>query len=105
MFIFLIITFLTVFVGMKAVKPGEFNTDYISRDQSTAINGLFTVLVFLSHVCNYISLDGNFDKPYSTFKSYLLQMVVVPFLFYSGFGIMESIKKNAGGEKLHQANP
>ena len=93
MIVFLIITFLVALVGMKATKPGEFHSDYIGIKQTTAINGLFTLLVFWSHVCTYISLDTGLDKPYSTFKSYLLQMVVVPFLFYSGFGIMESIKK------------
>ena len=93
MSIFLLITLLVAFVGMKAAKPGEFHKDYISINQTTSINGLFTLLVFWSHVCTYISLDGSFDKPYTVFKSYLLQMVVVPFLFYSGYGIMESIKK------------
>ncbi len=93
MAIFLLITLLIVFIDMKASKKNEFYTDYISIKQTTSINGLFTILVFLSHVCTYINLDSAFDKPYTTFKSYLLQMVVVPFLFYSGFGIMESIKK------------
>lgn len=93
MAIFLLITLLIAFVGMKPVKSGEFHNDYVSINQTTSINGLFTLLVFWSHVCTYIKLDGAFDKPYSSFKSYLLQMVVVPFLFYSGYGIMESIKK------------
>lgn len=93
MSIFLLITLLIAFSGMKTAKVGEFHKDYISINQTTAINGLFTLLVFWSHVCTYINLEGSFDKPYTTFKSYLLQMVVVPFLFYSGYGIMESIKK------------
>lgn len=93
MAIFLLIVLLIVFVDMKAAKNGEFLKTYISRQQSTAINGLFTLLVFLSHVSTYIKTDGAFDKPYLSFKSYMLQMVVVPFLFYSGYGIMESIKK------------
>lgn len=93
MSIFLLAVFMLVFVGMKPAKNGEFITTYISRQQSTAINGLFTLFVFLSHVSTYIKLDSVYDKPYSSFKSYMLQMVVVPFLFYSGYGIMESIKK------------
>lgn len=93
MAIFLLTVFMLVFVGMKPAKNGEFINTYISKQQSTAINGLFTLFVFFSHVSTYIKLDGTFDKPYSSFKSYMLQMVVVPFLFYSGYGIMESIKK------------
>ncbi len=93
MAIFLLLTLMVTFVGMKPAKNGEFHSTYISRSQSTAINGLFTLLVFFSHVSTYISLNSAFDKPYSSFKSYLLQLVVAPFLFYSGYGIMESIKK------------
>lgn len=93
MAIFLLLTLTVCFVGMKPAKNGEFHSSYISVAQTTAINGLFTILVFFSHVSTYISLDGAFDKPYSSFKSYLLQLVVAPFLFYSGYGITESIKK------------
>lgn len=93
MAVFLFFTLLIVFVGMKPARNGELHSTYISRNQSTAINGLFTILVFWSHVSTYIKLDSAYDKPYSSFKSFMLQMVVVPFLFYSGYGIMESIKK------------
>ena len=92
MAIFLIIIAFIVFLDMKVKPKNEFNNDYIARKQTTAINGLFTILVFFSHVCTYIKLDSPYDAPYTAFKSYLLQMVVVPFLFYSGYGIMESIK-------------
>lgn len=97
MIIFLIITALFLLPGMTAVRSNEMRNDYISKNQTTSINGIFTLLVFLSHVCTYISLDGGFDKPYSAFKSYMLQLVVVPFLFYSGYGIMESIRKKGDG--------
>ncbi|MGN0447168.1 MAG: acyltransferase family protein [Acutalibacteraceae bacterium] len=93
MAIFLIISLLLLLPSLKAVKQGELYTDYLSKETTASINGLFTLLVFLSHVSTYIKLDGAFDKPYTSFKSYMLQMVVVPFLFYSGYGIMESIKK------------
>lgn len=93
MAVFLLLTFMITLVGMKPANNGEFHKSYISVGQTTAINGLFTLLVFFSHVSTYITLDGTFDKPYSSFKSYLLQLVVAPFLFYSGYGITESIKK------------
>lgn len=93
MAVLLLFTFMIVFVGMKPAKNGEFYSTYISRSQSTAVNGLFTILVFLTHVSTYIKLGSAYDKPYTSFKAFMLQMVVVPFLFYSGYGIMESIKK------------
>lgn len=93
MVIFLLLTALLVFPGMKIAPLGQLHKDYISKAQTSAINGIFTLFVFWSHVSTYIKLDGSLDTPYTAFKSYMLQMVVVPFLFYSGYGIMESIKK------------
>lgn len=81
--------------GMKIASPGTFHKDYTSKKQTSSINGIFTLLVFLSHVSTYISLNNSLDIPYTAFKEYMLQTVVVPFLFYSGFGIMESIKKGS----------
>ncbi len=93
MAVFMIISFVFAFIGINAKKQNEFYDDYTSKSNSTAINGLFTLWVFLSHVCTYIEMNGPLDEAYLSFKSYHSQLVVVPFLFYSGFGIMESIKK------------
>ena len=93
MIIFVFILLMIIFLDMKTAKSGELFTDYMSREKTTAINGIFTILVLLSHASGYIKLDGAFDAPYVTMKSYLGQMVVSTFLFYSGFGICESIKK------------
>lgn len=94
MVIFLLLTALICLPGIKLAPVGSFHNDYISKNQTTAINGIFTLLVFWSHVSTYIKLDGNLDAYYTSFKGYMLQAVVVPFLFYSGYGMMESIKKN-----------
>lgn len=82
-----------IFLDMKVAKQGEIFGDYMSKERTTAINGVFTILVFLSHSSGYIKLDGTFDLPYVAMKNYLGQMVVATFLFYSGYGICESIKK------------
>ncbi len=93
MIIFLILTALICLPGIRISSPGSFNSDYISINQTTAVNGIFTLLVFWSHVSTYIKLDTGLDTPYSAFKSYMLQAVVVPFLFYSGYGMAQSIGK------------
>lgn len=93
MLIFLIMALLLIFPGIKFAPLNKIRDGYISVNQTTCINGLFTLFVFFSHAVTYINPDGAMDKPYLAFKSYMLQMVVVPFLFYSGYGIMESIKK------------
>lgn len=91
--VFVFILIMIVCYELKVCNKNEFNKAYISFEQTTAVNGIFVLLVFLSHVSQYIELNGNLDAPYATMKTNLGQMVVATFLFYSGYGIMESIKK------------
>lgn len=93
MIFFIFILAMIMFYELKIAEKDEFNRGYISPQSTTCVNGVFVILVFLSHACQYIKLDGIFDGPYSVLKTNLGQMVVVTFLFYSGYGIMESIKK------------
>ena len=57
----------------------------LSRDTANVIKGAFILLVFNSHICDYWG-ESNI------IRGFLGQMIVVPFLFYSGYGVMESIK-------------
>ncbi len=81
------------------VKFSGFREDYISKDQSGAFKGIFAMLIFLSHISPYTNIQSStniFDRVYWGIFSTLGQMVVVVFLFYSGYGIMESIKNKPG---------
>lgn len=93
MLIFLLIIIMIAFVDLKAAKPGEFFDSYMSRESTNAVNGIFVLLIFISHAAGYIQADGILDNAYLTFKNTMLQLIVVSFLFYSGFGMMESIRK------------
>ena len=88
MLIFLMFIIMIAFVGLKAAKPGEFFDNYMSKENTTAINGIFVLLIFLSHAEGYVTSDGILDTAYLTFKDNMLQLIVVSFLFYSGYGIM-----------------
>ena len=68
----------------------KFNDDYISRDQTLCINGFFVLIVFLRHFQQYMSF-GECDMIYQGFTMWMSQLLVVPFLFYSGYGIYLSI--------------
>lgn len=92
MIIFFAAALATALFGIKLQKKSGFFHDYISKEQSQGINGLFALLIFISHVSTYIRLSGGADTAYSFVKSYLGQLVVVSFMFYSGFGIAEQIK-------------
>lgn len=96
MLVYLIIFLMFICSDMKIAEENSFNRNYLNHDSTLAVNGIFVVLVFFSHCTESLDLSGVYDGVYVTLKKSLLQMVVVPFLFYSGFGIMESIKNKEG---------
>lgn len=79
--------------GMTAAKKNEFIPDYCSPKNTATINGIFSVLIFFSHTLSYITISGPLDDPYLVLRRFLGQLVVVSYLFFSGYGIMESYKK------------
>ena len=93
---------IVIFISFKDAKfvegnrlEGNFYTDYMSIEQTSAINGIFALLIFLSHSTGYLELEGTgpINDLYFVVRYYLMQLVVVTFLFYSGYGIMLSIMK------------
>lgn len=89
----LLIAFLLV-----AVKPSKnvLLQSYCSIPQTQTIKGFFVVIVFFSHFCSYVSLNAWYDSVVLKGCSYLGQLMVAPFLFYSGYGVFESVKKKGG---------
>ena len=72
--------------------------NFLHRDQCDSIKGIFILCVFIRHVLQYIMASGyEFvslqDKLFLRIDRELDQLIVVMFLFYSGYGIMESIFK------------
>ncbi len=93
MIIFVLILFAIICSGLTVAKKNEFYTDYCSQKNTSTINAIFSILIFLSHCLTYIKMEGVFDQPYLDIRKFLGQIVVVTYLFFSGYGIMESIKK------------
>ena len=91
MSIVLLAAFVFFIIGMKPHFK-SFNDDYISREQTVCINGFFVLLVFMRHFEQYIEYEA-FDYTYKDFSVWMNQLIVVSFLFYSGYGIMLSIMK------------
>ena len=92
MILFLIPVAMLILLESRVAKPNEFFLDYMTRERTAAINGIFTLLVFFSHASSCLKLTGPLDAPYLSIRRYLDQAIVVSFLFYSGYGMMESIK-------------
>lgn len=92
-----IILILIVLSKLK-IHSKDFNPNYMSHEMTNAIKGIFILLVFISHATPYITQSG-YD--YSGIGDFLFlfinrnvgQWVVAMFLFYSGYGVMESINK------------
>ena len=93
MLVFVLILVAIMCAGMKAAKKNEFFEDYCSPKNTNTINAVFSVLIFLSHAVTYTKCNGVLDGPYFDFRQFAGQLVVITYLFFSGYGIMESIKK------------
>ena len=78
------------------LKFSKFREDYLGKDQTDALKGVFQILILLSHVRAHIAVSGVGDSIYSAVFTRLGQMTVVPFFFYSGYGIMQSVQKKPG---------
>lgn len=74
-----------------------YNDKYLSKASTDSIRGLFILLIVLSHSLPYIANQGygfhRFGDSFVVwFFAHLSQLVVVMFLFYSGYGVSESYK-------------
>lgn len=93
MLFFLLLLILVILYKSK-FNFKNFNKDYLSIEQTKCVNAVFVILVFLSHVKNYITLENVwYNSYYLKINTFIGQLMVTTFLFFSGFGIMESIKK------------
>ncbi len=72
------------------------NENYLSKQDTNIIKGFFLFFVFVGHSLAYVSYnDYHLDILGLKINGRLEQLVVVMFLFYSGFGIMEQLKQRS----------
>ena len=94
MIFFVLILLFIMMNGAKIAPANSFMKDYMSIEKTNAVKGIFVVLIIFRHYSQYVDLNNMWDGPWGVLDSHLNQMVVAMFLFYSGYGILESIKKN-----------
>ncbi len=80
------------------VAVGGFHEDYLSKPKTDSVKGIFILLVVLTHAMGYLNdlgyeYEAFGDNWYASLCNSLGQLVVVMFLFYSGYGVSESYKK------------
>lgn len=99
MSIFIIMLILFLLYNIKFSFRNGFE-DYMSPQKSNSIKGFFVLMVLLSHARKFIKVDSSpINAPFQDFMSFFGQMMVVMFLFYSGYGIMLGLKNKEGYAK------
>lgn len=84
-------------IGSK-VSVKKFNTaEYLSMNSTNTVRGFFIMLIFLSHFMQYYTYTNPIDIYGGNISRTLGQMIVVMFMFYSGYGVCESVKRKGGG--------
>ncbi len=95
---FIYIALLFLLVCQSKFKKSTFNNEYLTKETTNMVKGLFIAFVFMSHIQGYIQQSGYgydfmVDGLVLKFRTFMGQLVVAMFLFYSGYGIMESYKR------------
>lgn len=90
---FLLILVFIIVRSASIAEGGQFNRNYLSKDNCNNIKGIFVILIIFSHYVQYVKLGGIYDEAYLKLRGHLDQMVVAMFLFYSGYGMIKSIQK------------
>jgi len=101
-FLFTLVLLLLFLYGVK-YKSG-WNEDYLGKEQANAIKGLFIIFLTVGHIILLVLLpnglypeEGLGNKIELSLHLHANQLVVVMFLFFSGFGVSEGIKCRGGG--------
>lgn len=90
----LLLAIITV-IGMKTAPHGQYLDDYMSRERTTSVKGFFAVIIVFSHMTQYLDTSSFFDSLYAKILWLIGQFMVTMFFFYSGYGILESVKKRS----------
>ncbi|MDE6033347.1 MAG: acyltransferase [Muribaculaceae bacterium] len=90
--ILILLLLLLTLYGAKVSVAGH--DDYISRGQTDAIKGIFAIIILFSHMRGYLPEPGSHDRIYYGVLDGIGQLMVVMFMLYSGYGVMESLKRD-----------
>lgn len=99
LYIFFIIVLFLCGVGFSQ------DDNYLSKERCNSIKGIFILMIFLTHSLQYLKASGYVFSGIDTITSAIIrftgQLVVVMFLFYSGYGVAVQIKTK-GKEYVRQ---
>lgn len=94
-FAYLLLFLLFIFDVRPKFNKNGINSFFLSKEETLPIKGVFVILVFFRHFRGYVDMDhGLLNHLFVMIDSRSSQLIVTMFLFYSGYGIFEQIKKN-----------
>lgn len=91
---FLIFIFLS-FINIDIKGSNQYYPDYMNLKYTNSIKGIFVWIIILQHYRSYYFINKKYI--YQRILNNLGQKMVSLFLFYSGYGIYESVKKKGLG--------
>lgn len=89
-YIFTIFILISI-VGVSFKNIKNIDNEALTLERTTMINGFFVGVVLFSHFNSYVITNSSIDSVYY-FIFKMGQLMVTTILFYSGYGIYESIK-------------
>lgn len=91
--IFILVLIVITLWGIKSSGKYFYDDNMRPGGSALSLRGIFAILIFLSHSKQYINIHNSLFNSLFIFQNLFLgQLIVSIFFFYSGFGIMESIK-------------
>ena len=93
--IVVLITALLALATLKInFKNNEIQPDYLSFDHSNAVKGIFVVFIVLVHFQQYVpTANALIDYPFIFIREWVGQLIVTPFMFVSGYGVLKSFDR------------
>lgn len=86
-----ILFFLLSIINIAIKGNNNFYNDYMALENTSPIKGIFVWLIIMSHYKSYYKTKNIYIC--NKILSYFGQKMVSLFLFYSGYGIIESLKR------------
>lgn len=78
-----IVYLLILILFFASIRKKNFSDSFLDIAMTKNFNGLFVIMVFLSHFSQYVELP----KYIEVLQKIMGQLIVVPFLFVSGYGV------------------
>ena len=101
MIIYVVVVFFLLLAGGRPRIRG-LHENYLSKENTDAVRGIFILLIFLSHFVQYLDpLTQPWDVPYGRLRAALGQAVVTLFFYYSGYGVALSADKKGENYVRH----